>query len=44
LTRIARGQQQESATNAPDSPPVTLFSARGARCRINYSLTKLADC
>jgi len=42
--RIGRGQQQESATNTPDLPQVTPFSARSARCRINYSLTKLADC
>jgi hypothetical protein len=41
---MGRSQQQESATNAPDSLPFALFSARSARCRINYSLTKLADC
>jgi len=40
---MARDRQQESATNAPDSPPFTLFSARSAGCRINYSLTKLAE-
>jgi hypothetical protein len=44
LTRMARDRQQESATNAPDSQPVTVFFARSAGCRINYSLTKLADC
>jgi len=44
LTRIARSRQQGSATNTPDSQAVARISARFARHRINYSLTKFADC
>jgi len=44
LARALRDQQQETATNTPNLPQVTPFSGRNAGYRINYSLTKLADC